>query len=180
MIIYAKRPVSSATSPRQASDSGDNTSGPEWTRGAIVLRQGSGDVMGTDRLSTRAGCCILLVAMAIQGLTPDQLNLASSWLLRLVLAEMVDSPSADGDRAPSQTPSPLGQEDGAPDEIVSTVVHNATPRVRIDSDRWLPFDALPVDIRERPTRSALHSLHPPGVVVQGSDGLILSLCRLIC
>jgi hypothetical protein len=136
--------------------------------------------MGTDGPSTRAACCILLVAMAIQGLTPDQLNLSSSWLLRLVLAESGDSPSADGDHAPTQIPSPLGQDDGASGEIVSTVVHVATPRVRIDCDRWFPFNALPVGLRVRPTRSALHSLHPPGVVVQGSDGLILSLCRLTC
>jgi hypothetical protein len=129
---------------------------------------------------TRAVYGILLIAMAIQGLTPDYSNLASSWLLRLVTSGSADSRAADGGSAPLPTPVPRGDHDGIPGEVCAEASDRDAPRVRVGAgDRpGAPF--LPVGPLDRPSRSAPRPSIPPGVVTRGSDGLIPSLCRFLC
>jgi hypothetical protein len=135
--------------------------------------------MGRARRSMRAGYSILLVAMAIQGLTPDQSDLASSRLLRLVLSGLAGSRS-DGGPAPSSIPTPRGQDDGVPGEICATVAAGVASRVRLDTGGPPHVHVLPVGILDHLTRSALHPLRRPRVVAWGADGLIPSLCRFRC
>jgi hypothetical protein len=136
--------------------------------------------MGDDRRSTRAGFRILLVVMAIQGLTPDHSDLASSRLLRLVISGLVDSRSPDGAPAPLPIPIPRGQEDGVPGEICATAAVHATLRVRLDVGGEPCVHPRPVGLVDRPSRSGCYLHSHPGAVVQGSAGLTLSLCRFLC
>ena len=136
--------------------------------------------MGRDGRTTRAGYWVLLVAMAIQGLTPDDGNLASSWLFRLVSAG-TGRRHGRGRRA-SSMPTPLrgGDDDGLPGEWCRTVAAEAALRGRLDVGSRLCLQFLPAGLLERPARSAPRSPHPPGLIRHGPDGLILSLCRFLC
>ena len=136
--------------------------------------------MGDDPRSTKAGYRILLIAMAIQGLTPDRCDLASSWLLRLVHSGLFDPLPADGRSTPSPIPNPRGQDDGVPGESVLTVVADVTRCVRFNTGERPCVHHLPVGLLDRHPRSAPHSPRPPGVIVRRSKGLLLSLCRFDC
>jgi hypothetical protein len=129
--------------------------------------------------SIRARYAILLFATAIQGLTPDQSDLASPRLLRLVLSTLLDSESDCG-RAPTSIPIPSGEEDGVPREFFSTLGPDATPRVRPGTHRLPCVDILAVGLLDRPASPATHSLRRPDAVACGADRLILSLCRFQC
>jgi hypothetical protein len=137
-------------------------------------------MMGMNRGSTRAGYWVLLVAMTIQGLTPDDGNLASSWLFRVVSAAPVDDTAAGGDPASIPTPLRDGDDDGVPGEICRAVAAASSLRGRLDGGGRLRIRFLPAGPLERPTRSAPRSLHPPGPGPRGPDGLIPSLCRFLC
>jgi hypothetical protein len=142
-------------------------------------REDGTDVMGEDRRdrrSTRAGCRILLIAMAIQGLTPDYGNLASSWLLRLVTSGPADGRAADGDSAPI----PRGDQDNVPGTIGSTAAARSALRGRLDAGGRIGIHILPVNSLERPGRTTPRSLHPPGTHPTGPDGRLSSLCRFLC
>ncbi len=133
----------------------------------------------TDRQSTRASFRILLVATAIQGLTPDCDNLASSCLLRLVTSQCATSRATDGAAAPMPMPIPFGDQDDAPGELCSAVPADTAVRFRVDpGDQRCQF--FPVGLLERLTGSAHRSLDLPGAGSRSSNGLVLSLCRLLC
>ena len=68
-------------------------------------REGQTEMAGVARRSIWAGYRIVLLAMAIQGLTPDSASLASPWLLRIVTSASVDGLAA-GDGS-SSMPTPL-------------------------------------------------------------------------
>jgi hypothetical protein len=162
---------------RQAAECGDNTPGLERIRGATSRREGRTDVIGRDWLLTQAGYGILLLAMAIQGLTPDYRNLASSWLLRFVTSISADVPLADGD--PSPMPAPL-QSEGGPCEICRMVTAETALRIRSDDGNRLCISFLIATLLERPIRSAPRSRRLLGVIPPRSDGLVPSLCRFQC
>jgi hypothetical protein len=166
--------------PRQMGDCGDNTASAERIRGGVPSGEVGAIVTGRDKQLIRAGYWILLVAMAIQGLTPDGSNVASSWLLRLVTAGLADSWVAGGGPAPSHTPIPRGDHGDVPGEIGSLARAGAALRIRLETGVRPCVDFLPVSLLDRLPRPALGSCDPPGTAMRGSDGLIPSLCRFLC
>lgn len=132
-----------------------------------------------EKPMTRAGYWILLVAMAVQGLTPNSSNLASSLLLRLVCSGLADSRAVGGC---SPLPTPGGDRDEIPGEVCGEASDRDTTRVQLDADGRPCIRSLPVGLLDRPGRSALLSSPPlpPEVVMRWPDGLIISLCRFIC
>ncbi len=127
----------------------------------------------------RGGYRVLLVAMAIQGLTPDGGNLASPWLLRLIGTGPADVTAARSDDA---RPTPLHGEDGddTSGNLCEAVAPAAAMRVRLqDGGRPCPsFSAA--DLGEWPRRPAPRSIPPSGPNLRGPHGLISSLCRFLC
>ena len=136
--------------------------------------------MERDRRSIRAGHRILLITIAIQGLTPDHGSLASPWLFRLVSAGLTDPPTVVGRSAPSPIPSPREHEDGIPDVIGSAVVADLTLRGALDAGGGPRAHFLPTGLFDRMTRSSPRSLILAGPALQGCDTLTLSLCRFRC
>lgn len=130
--------------------------------------------------SIRVGYPILLVAMAIQGLTPDHGDLASPRLLRHVISELAGSRSAEGGPSPSPVSVPRGEDDGAPGEICTKVDVRALRRAGLDAGFRPWAGGSPMVGSDRPTRSVRVPRSILGVVVPGPDALILSLCRLLC
>lgn len=114
--------------------------------------------------------------MAIQGLTPDYSNLASSWLLRLVSSGPADGRAADGDAAPI----PHGDEGDVPGAVGSMAAARPAQRGRLDAGGRIGIPLLPVEFLEQPGRTPPPSLHPPGIVPPGPDGRLSSLCRFLC
>jgi hypothetical protein len=137
-------------------------------------------VMGKHRPPSRAGCRILLVAIAIQGLTPDHASLASTWLLRCITLGSPGHWAADDGAAPMPTPIHGGDHDVVPGESCSNVAAESSLRVRFDTGGRLCIHVIPISLLERPNRSDFRSPCPIGVVRWGSDGLIRSLCRFLC
>jgi hypothetical protein len=180
MMINAKSPGSWSNCPRQSADSGDNPLEPERIRGTILGREGSRDAMDRDRQTAGAGLRILLVAMAIQGLTPDRGDLASSRLLQLVASGLVDCESADSGSAPSSIPIPRDWDDGLPGVLGSTLVASAALRTHLDTGGRPALHFLPAGLLNQLIRSVPRSLRPAGIVVRGPDGLIVSICRFLC
>ncbi len=132
------------------------------------------------RRSMWAGYRIVLLVMAIQGLTPDSASLASPWLLRLITPASVDGLAA-GDGS-SSMPKPLhGDEEGG---VAGVICQPATavsaPRVRLEDDRRLSIPFLAATLCDRPIRSAPPSVRFRGLVQRWPDGLIRSLCRFLC
>jgi hypothetical protein len=133
-----------------------------------------------DRRTTWAGYRILLVAMAIQGVTPDCDNLVSSRLLRLIASGWTGGPAADGASTPMQTPIPPDDGDGDPGLFCSKVAAGCALRVRLDTGdrRFIHF--IPIHFLERSSRSVPRPFDPPGVALRGSDSLYACLCRFLC
>lgn len=131
-----------------------------------------------DWRMTGVGTGVLLVAMAIQGLTPDCGSLASSWLLRVVSSWSTDGLIEEGD--PSSRPSPPRDDVGDPGETWGTVGANIASRIRLDDQGPLLSMLLPAGLLERPARPACRSLLPASPVVRGPGGLISALCRFVC
>jgi hypothetical protein len=127
-----------------------------------------------EKPMTRAGYWILLIAMAVQGLTPDYSNLASSLRFRLVCSGLADSGGC------TPLPFPRGDLDGVPGEVCGEASAHDAPRVRLDADGRPCVRFLPGGLLDRPGRSAPLSSLPPGVVLRWPDGLIISLCRFVC
>jgi hypothetical protein len=146
----------------------------------MLGREGSAHVRVTERRSIRAGYGILLVAMAIQGITPDHVDLASARLLRLVTHGLAGSRCADTDCAPRHIPIPHDQDDRSPGEIRLTVVTNAAPRTRLDGGTRPSIYRLSPGLPESLARWILYSLQPAEKVQRSPQELILSLCRLTC
>jgi hypothetical protein len=118
--------------------------------------------------------------MAVQGLTPDDGNLASSLLLRLVSAGPADGMARRGD-APSMPP-PLhgGDDDSVPGEFCRTVAAVNALRVRLDDGIRLRLPFFPGGLLDRPIQSAPCSILAPGLALRAPDGLIPSLGRFRC
>ena len=133
-----------------------------------------------DGRSTWAGYRILLVAMAIQGLTPDYANLASSRLSRLVASGWTTRPAADVGRVPSSAPIPRDDQDDGPGEICSRVTVESPLRVRLDAGGRRCIHFLSIVPFERPSRWAPRAFDPTGGDSRGSQGLIARLCRFVC
>jgi hypothetical protein len=142
-------------------------------------REGGTFVMGMEKPMTRAGSWFLLIAMAVQGLTPDCSNLASSMLLRLVSSGLADSRAAGGC---TSLPIPRGDHDEIPGEVCGEASDRDATRVQLDADGRPCIRFLPVGLLDRPGRSAPLSSPslPPGVVMRWPDDLIISLCRFVC
>ncbi len=146
-----------------------------WTPG----REGIAKVMDghtQDGRLRRAGYRALLVAMAIQGLTPDSGDLASSWLLRLVASGPADAPAEDGAPAPIHR----GDQHDLPGAIGPAIAAKSLPRGRLDDGGRIGLHFLSASPLARPGRSAPRSLDPPGVVPPESDERLSSLCRFRC
>jgi hypothetical protein len=137
-------------------------------------------VMGEHRPPIRAGYRILLVAIAIQGLTPDRASLASTWLLRCVALGSPDHWAVGDGAAPLPTPTHGGEQDVAPGVFCSNVTTGSSLRVRLDTGGRFCIHLIPIGLLEWPSRSDSRSRCPTGVVWWGSDALIHSLCRLRC
>jgi hypothetical protein len=135
---------------------------------------------GVARRSMWAVYRIVLLNMAIQGLTPDSASLASPWLLRMITPAPVDGLAAG--TGSSSIPMPQhGSKGGGVAEVISQPAADvSTPRVRLDDDRWLSIPFLTATLRDRPIRSAPRSLRSRGLVQRWPDGLIPSLCRFLC
>ena len=143
-------------------------------------REGHTVMAGVARRSMWAVYRIFLLAMVIQGVTPDSASLASPWLLRMITPAPVDGPAA-GDGS-SSMPKPLdaSTEGGVAGAIYQHGAAVSAPRVRLDDDRRLSIPFLAASLRDRPIRSAPRSLRCRGVVQRWPDGLIPSLCRFLC
>ena len=124
--------------------------------------------------TSRIGRNLLLIALTIQGFTPDFRNLASPWLIRLLAcssAEMVPG-------EPAAPLSPQDHQDG-PSEFGAPASLDAIPRNRYDSS-IRPCAALPPPApSERWIAPALGSCHFFGIAERGSHDLIRSLCRFL-
>jgi hypothetical protein len=143
-------------------------------------REGRTVMAGVARRSMWAVYRIVLLAMAIQGLTPDSASLASPWLLRMITPAPVDGLAAGN--GSSSTPKQLH---GSKDSDVAGVICQpgaavSAPSVRLDDDRRLSSPFLAASLRERPIRSAPCSLRSRGLVQRWPEGLIPSLCRFLC
>lgn len=136
--------------------------------------------MGRERRSTRVRCQILLIAMAIQGLTPDHFDLASPWLLRLVTSEPVDGGTAGSGPAPTSLPIPGGQDGGVPGAICATSTLDLVTRDRLDPDGRPCLHGQPSPFLGWWRRSTSPACRLPGLSPRGSEGLIPALCRFLC
>jgi len=125
---------------------------------------------------------VCLVAMAIQGMTPDAQDLASpvlSHILRAITAPAGPTglDSARGDSLPSPGPGRGTSRDETPDEVFDPVSAPARVAVR-----------APEEGRPRLGRPSSPLAGPSGCTngarparpAPGSDRLILVLCRLTC
>jgi hypothetical protein len=125
--------------------------------------------MGQGRRARSITARILLIALAIQGITPDAQDLASLNALRLFCPDLADSKS-------------LADNDDSPDDVCGSVqldMHLAI-RKRMDS-RILPFLGFVWIGHRSPmvASSALQFHSPLGPNARVGD-LIHSLCRLTC
>jgi hypothetical protein len=136
---------------------------------------------------------IVLVAVAIQGVTPDPSDLASEWLYswagRAIAHEIVavnDVSSHDGSRHRDWFSTPSGSlpndddcHDDMPDEVCVPAQAQAFGSARDSgkSSRLIPLAADSIARVSRPNHVVLSGTsippHPTGT-------LIHSLCRLIC
>jgi hypothetical protein len=124
--------------------------------------------MGQGRLSHIVWLHVLLIATAIQGLTPDAHDLASIkalWLFCPVLAEA----------------NCLADDDGLPDEVCGPARSAANLIFRTGKSREVPYPAFASTDSFLPTfqTNALRSIsrHPFSARI---DDLIYSLCRINC
>ena len=126
-----------------------------------------------------SGHAVLLFAMAIQGVTPDDRALASSRLLKLVATSTFDSRLTAGDPAPSPFGAPDDRENEIPGELSSMVATAASSRVRLNDDIRI---ILQVIVADRPEAHASFASRPfpPVNALTSKTGLILRLCRFLC
>lgn len=132
-----------------------------------------------DMRSKWSGHAVLLFAMAVQGVTPDDRALASSRLLTLVANSTFGvRPSAD---TPSPSPFrvPDDREDEIPGELCSIAATDATSRVRLDDSLRIILQVIAVERPGVHARLATR-LRPPIDALAPGPGLICSLCRFLC
>jgi hypothetical protein len=112
--------------------------------------------------------------MAIQGLTPDVHDVASTSLLEMVFPGSNDSKLG---RGPTSTPD--CDQDELPDDVCipDRFANRSLPRA-VKVLTWIAV--LPVSTGQRfPQSGRLHKSSALGGIAQDED-LTLSLCRLIC
>jgi hypothetical protein len=125
--------------------------------------------MGQGRLHTLICLHTLLIATAIQGITPDAQDLASLkplWMLSRMLA----------------APDAMSGDDGLPDEVCATLPaeievvahHPAEPTDSANLERFA------TERLSRTRRAGAPGSPPAWRNVGGSGGLIFTLCRLVC
>jgi hypothetical protein len=162
--------------PRHETDRRDNIGDPERIRGGSLGREVGEVVMAKDGRSIGTGVRVLLVAAMIQGITPDDGDLASSWLLRFMARVSAGGRAADHGRMPPRR----DDRGGAPGELCPPATLGAAAGVRHDAGGRTGGHFLPVGLLERPGRSASGPLAPTNRPRRGSRGLIPSLCRFRC
>jgi hypothetical protein len=150
---------------------------PEGT-GMHFRREDGTVMMGVGKRSTWAAYRIVLITMAIQGLTPDYSSLASPWLLRIVASPSVHGLAASDDASP--LPRHDSDDGGVPGAMCQSEAVVSAPRVRLDDDRWLRILFLATSLRDRPIRSATRSLSSQCLVQPRSYGPIPPLCHFLC
>lgn len=130
--------------------------------------------------STRAGFRILLFAMAVQAITPDLRDLASSRLFRLVSSGLSPSRAPAGAPTPSRTPVPLDQDDQSPDDSCGVIDAGAASRVRLETGARLRVQFLLADLPEHLGPLTLRASTVPGTAIWTVDRSNSSLCRFRC
>jgi hypothetical protein len=129
------------------------------------------------RWGTRSICLrILLIALSIQGMTPDVHDLASGALLRILSQVLGDSKT---DRAGDSLPSPDEDQNELPDDVCvvarqASLVPRLQPGGSPGSD--LLTSGRPTPLIGRDSRFSTRSL---AGVVRGRD-LVHVRCRLNC
>jgi hypothetical protein len=131
--------------------------------------------MGMDARSSWIAHQIVLIAVAIQGLTPDFRNLSSPWLFRIVTWELVDLAGGHGSESP-----PGEDHDEGPDDVCAANGLDAILRLRFDAGSQYTAELTPVRPSERLIRSTTLSSLPHIISSRGGDDLIRSLCRFLC
>lgn len=130
--------------------------------------------------SIRLAYWILLVTMTIQGLTPDQGSLTSSWLFRLLATGPFGTPSPDPIPTRRDSPLPLDHEDRTPGEVCAPSASAAAPRAR-EAAPGLPTVFLdPTGLFEPPPRSTHRTTVSRSSETRSPADAITSLCRLVC
>lgn len=125
--------------------------------------------MGQGRLYTSICLHLLLIATAIQGVTPDPQDLASIkplWLICRILAG--PDPMSDDDRLPDDVCEPMSAE------------MSAVMRHPADSARTVNLPRLVTERLLTACQSDVARSSTDGRTNAAGDGLIYTLCRLIC
>ncbi len=125
--------------------------------------------MRMDIGSIRIYRYLLLIALAIQGFTPDFRNLSSRWLIQLLTCN-----SGGG-----SSPLPGEERHEGPDQVCAPVSIDATPRTRLDNGARPLAAPMPLSPSQRWIRSTPVSLHFFGIATRGSHDLLRSLCRFL-
>jgi hypothetical protein len=135
--------------------------------------------MRRDRRSILAVSLVLLLATAVQGITPDPGGVVSSRFFELVSSGCFDDPVPDGGGNSSSAPLPRDGHDVAPDEVCSPLV-GATSRDRLDHGSPLCIQVVHVGLHKDPVRTLPRRRRGTVAGLRGSDGLMASLCRFLC
>jgi hypothetical protein len=136
-------------------------------------------MMRAFRRTTRFGCLLLAFVAAVQGLTPDSCNLASSWLLRQISpdtdgATVVLRPRADRPRLADQ------HEDGVPAGYARTGSAGSVIGWRDDDARLSLAAGLPACDVKPPAAWESRTRSPASGTDRDTDRLYSSLCRFRC
>jgi hypothetical protein len=126
-------------------------------------------MMGMVRRARSISGLLLLVAVAIQGITPDPHDLASLNALRLLFPDITEPCSADGN-------------DESPNDVCGSVQLEMHLAIRKRTDlRALPFIGFLTTAHSIPLTAHATHLLPSALVPNARLGdLIHSLCRLNC
>lgn len=128
----------------------------------------------------KAGSLALLIAMAIQGVTPDDLDLASGRIIRLVQAGWAGPRPGREGTAPSGLTISGDRGHSAPRENGPTISPGVASPVRVADRVRTILHALPARTFLGTTRSDPGTPRPCAAVAPWADGLIVPPCRLNC
>jgi hypothetical protein len=128
---------------------------------------------------------VCLVAMAIQGVTPDAQDLASPALSRVLRAitapdGLTGLDAARGGALPPPGPGRDPSRDGMPDEVCAPVSAPSRVAVRASVEGRSHLDLPPPPPTDPSSRTGgARPAHPAGPAA-GGDRLTVGLCRLTC
>jgi hypothetical protein len=131
--------------------------------------------MPRDARSSRIGRLILLVALAIQGVTPDPRSLASPRLFRILTWELADLAFGQ-----DPDPPPIGDRDENPSDVCSPSGMHEGPRLSRDPAGRPGAEITSNCSCGRLLQSSILSFHAHILAMQGGDDRILALCRFRC